>query len=637
MTEPHYSARELAGLPEMPGTERGVQLRAMRDGWPCRKRQGTKALEYPLSALPAAAQTALLLGQEAPLLPAGGPQREDPEPKERRYDPDELWNYWSRKTNKIKAMAEKRHNLVLAVESLRKAGMTQGAARRQVAEQAGVSVRSLQRLEAAVEGYHRADWLPALVPGYAGRTVTAEIDPQAWDMFKGDYLRKPRTGAPTASACYERLTRAAKKHGWPLPTLKTLMKRLEREVPPSLIVLLREGEDAYKASRPAQERDRSVFHALEAVNGDGYQFSSYVAFESGEVCQPKTWYWQDLYSNKILAWRTDVSENKDSIRLATGDLIEKWGIPEHFWIDNTRAAANKDMTGGVKNRYRFKVKDDEPMGLIPQLGAQVHWTTPGHGQAKPIERAFGAGGPGEYIDKHPQFEGRGSKARPIPIAEFEQVMAVEIAAFNARLGRRSKVAAGRSYDAVFAQSYERSAIRKASPAQRAQWLLAPEPVRCGSRDGAIKLMDNRYWCEELTAYKGRKVVARFDPAALHAGIMVETLDGLTIGHAECVLAAGFNDRDAARATAKENARIRKHYRQIAEAELRLSAKQVAALLPQETPEPPKPESRVVAPVFSPSARVVNSGLIDDDDTERDPNNLYRLSREMLEIQRKNRL
>ena len=41
-----------------------------------------------------------------------------------------------------------------------------------------------------------------------------------------------------------------------------------------------------------------------------------------------------------------------------------------FWIDNTRAAANKDVTGGVKNRYRFKVSEDEPLGLIPQLGAE---------------------------------------------------------------------------------------------------------------------------------------------------------------------------------------------------------------------------------------------------------------------------
>ncbi|VEI46997.1 Bacteriophage Mu transposase [Actinobacillus equuli] len=47
------------------------------------------------------------------------------------------------------------------------------------------------------------------------------------------------------------------------------------------------------------------------------------------------------------------------------DVIYKYGIPRHITIDNTRAAANKWMTGGVPNRYRFKVKPDDPKGIIP--------------------------------------------------------------------------------------------------------------------------------------------------------------------------------------------------------------------------------------------------------------------------------
>jgi putative transposase len=74
-------------------------------------------------------------------------------------------------------------------------------------------------------------------------------------------------------------------------------------------------------------------------------------------------------------------------------------------IDNTLAAANKTMSGGIKHRFRFKVRDDEPDGVFKLLGVDVHWATPGHGQAKPIERAFGVGGVGEYIDKAPEFAG----------------------------------------------------------------------------------------------------------------------------------------------------------------------------------------------------------------------------------------
>ena len=635
MTElPYYSARELAGKPGLPGTVSAVIRLAKREDWESRTRSGRGGgREYPLTALPTAAQTALLLHCTSVLPPGiGGPQPNDPKPPVRRASAAALWDYYGTKDNKAKEEAQRRFDLVLAAKKLERTGLSATEARKQVCAQTGTAYRTLLRYINACAGHHQGDWLAALIPGYAGCQVQAEITPAAWDFFKADYLRRDR---PTASASYERLERAAEKHGWQLPSVNTLLRKLHKELPPSLITLLRDGEDAYKASRPAQERDRTVFHALEAVNGDGYQFSNYCEFENGEVCQPKTWYWQDLYSSKILAWRTDVSENKDSIRLATHDLISKWGIPLHFWLDNTRAAANKDMTGGVKNRYRFKIKDDEPMGMIPSLGAEVLWTTPGHGQAKPIERAFGIGGLGEYIDKHPAFSGRGTKARPIPVAEFEAVMTQEIAAFNARTGRRGKIAAGKSYDAVFNASYSASTIRKATPRQLALWLLAPAPVTCNRSDGAIKILGNRYWAEELAVYKGRKVVARFDPANLHAGIIVETLGGLEICQAECIAAVGFNDRDAARSTAKENGRIKKHLKKIKESELRISANEAAKYLPSEVPEETPPETRVVAPIFG-RKKVVN-GDDGSDDPYQFTATINKMTRQILEERRKNRL
>ncbi len=640
MTEPHYSAAELAGKPEMPRTERGVRKKARREGWKTREvpapggRTGTRR-EYPLSALPSSTQAALLLSTQSKIaaaFPAAEKSRQ-----QRRYDPEALWEYWSKKDNKAKAEAERRFNLVLATKTLQHSGLTATEARQQVSAESGVAYRTLLRYVKACEGYDQKDWIPVLLPGYAGRLTEADVSPEAWDYFKADYLRSGLE-RPTASAAYERLQKAAKLHGWQVPSIKTLLRKLKRELPADLITLLRDGNDAYKAARPSQERERRVFHAMEAVNGDGYQFKKYCLFESGEVCQPKTWFWQDIYSSKLLAWRTDVSENKDSIRLATGDLIRKWGVPSHFWLDNTRAAANKDMTGGVKNRYRFKVKDDEPMGLIPQLGAKVHWTTPGHGQAKPVERAFGIGGLGEYIDKHPSLSGRGSKAKPIPIAEFEAVIAQEVAAYNDRKGRRGQIAAGRSYNEVFNASYSVSAIKKATPRQIAQWLLAPAPVRCNSRDGHIKIMGNRYWAEELSEYKGRQVIARFDPADLHAGIVVETLAGLEICRAECVAAVGFNDRDAARATAKENARIKKNLKKIKESELRISAREASKYLPTPPPEEAPPETRVVSGVFGTRKKAVGSDADEaSDDPYRFTETVNALTRQILAERHKNRL
>ena len=77
---------------------------------------------------------------------------------------------------------------------------------------------------------------------------------------------------------------------------------------------------------------------------------------------------QDVYSGKFLAWRLDESENRVPVRLAIGDMVERYGIPEHMVLDNGRSFASKWITGGTANRFRFKVRDDEPDGLLTQLG-----------------------------------------------------------------------------------------------------------------------------------------------------------------------------------------------------------------------------------------------------------------------------
>ncbi|MGC9741877.1 hypothetical protein JTH53_04585 [Pseudomonas capeferrum] len=54
-----FTARELAGLPGMPGTERAIQIRAKAE-WNGRKRAGSKAIEYCLVDLPPETQAEIL-------------------------------------------------------------------------------------------------------------------------------------------------------------------------------------------------------------------------------------------------------------------------------------------------------------------------------------------------------------------------------------------------------------------------------------------------------------------------------------------------------------------------------------------------------------------------------------------------
>lgn len=417
----HYTAEELAKLPGMPSTSRRVRSRAQSEGWSSRhikKKDGTnsKFLEYAIDSLPAETRAYLILQQEHPSDKKTSVKRDLNEFKQsapaevQRTDHSHLWAYYEAKPEKAKREAQRKHVAILAVLKLVDDGEPKCEAYKTVGKQVGEHWQTVSGWLKKVKGIDRSDWLPALVDQYAGRQKKADCSIEAWDAFKADYLRRSQ---PTPAACYDRLKRAAKQHGWTIPSLKTLMRRLEKELRREAIILAREGEEGLKKCYPDQERDHTVFAAMEAVNGDGYTFWPHVNFGYGIVARPVAWVWQDIHSSKVLAWRVDVSENTESIRLSSGDMVERYGIPGDWWIDNTRAAANKTMTGGVASRYRFKVKDEDPMGIIPMLGAKVHWATPGHGQAKPVERVFGRGGLSEYVDKHPAWEGRGTKKRPV--------------------------------------------------------------------------------------------------------------------------------------------------------------------------------------------------------------------------------
>ena len=52
------------------------------------------------------------------------------------------------------------------------------------------------------------------------------------------------------------------------------------------------------------------------------------------------------------------------------DVVTRYGIPEdfHITIDNTRGAANKWLTGGAPNRYRFKVKRGRSKRTVLLMG-----------------------------------------------------------------------------------------------------------------------------------------------------------------------------------------------------------------------------------------------------------------------------
>jgi hypothetical protein len=602
-------------LPFTPHTKMGVNAQAEREGWRMpdnefpanrngvwRKREGRGGgFEYRSAVLNVQAQAKLsriLTRQEVPPARPEIDHRDD-------LVRSSVWDAYNRANDRLKKEAKRRLDALVSMQELLDNGQEKIIAAMITAKEFRVSERTLWNWAERTYGRPRVDWLAYLVPQYAGRKAEADCHPDAWDAIKTDYLRGER---PNIADCVRRLKKLAAENGWKIPSDKTLARRLQA-IPETTRVFKRVGPEALARLYPAQERDKTSLHALEAVNADGHKFDVFVQWpgEKSPV-RPALIAFQDVFSGMILSWRLARGETSHAVLLAFGDLVENWGIPEHAILDNGRAFASKDITGGVANRYRFKVKADEPAGVMTNLDVKVHWATPYHGQAKPIERAFRD--MCESIAKDPRFAGAwagntiankphnyGSKA--IPLDLFERVVAEGIAEHNSRIGRRSKVADGGSFEQAFLASYKDALIRKALPTQRDMWLLAAEGVTVRKQDCTIHLFGNRYWADALTDLRNQKVIVRFDPDALHGGVHVYRLNGTFVVAAECIEAEGFLDVTAARKHLANRKAMLKTWKTLAELENNMSIDQLAELVDAgtkpTTAEPP--ESKVVRPIF----------------------------------------
>lgn len=522
-----------------------------------------------------------------------------------------IWDGFDRQSAKVKAEARRRLGIMDAVAAAESAGLTKSAAVTAVGSRYAVSPATIWNWWSLLVGVPHADRLPALAPKRSGGGKETAVDEELFRLICSDYLRPE--GPPTWSSCYRRLVR---DHCTPIgltaPTSRTLFRKMEREIDPLVIVKRRSGRDAHERTLPSQIRDVSHLNALDIVNVDGHRWDDFVTWHDGRIIRPMMVAIQDVYSGKFLAWRIDDSENSVATRLAFYDLFRIHGIPKKCLLDNGRAFASKKVTGGAKTRYRFKIKDDEPLGFLPALGIQISWATPYHGQAKPIERMFR--NMCDTVATHPAFAGAytgnkvtnkpenyGSKA--IPIAKFMQLLAREIDAYNAQLDRRGEVMKGRpadrrSFDLVYADSVAVNPVGKATPAQlRLAMLEAADQIKTHKDHGSISIHGNRYWSEELSRRAGERVTVRFDPDNLHSAIDVYTPSGKFICSCPLWEKSGFDSVEEAAKAARRKSDWRKKTK-AADAALELySAAEVAAFYDKhQPPEADVPEVSVIRPV-----------------------------------------
>ena len=584
-----FSAAELADLrlPGLPADKRSIQRRAVDERWGerhslageplSRTRPGRGGgLEFHIELLPIAAREELI---RRGIASAEAGEIETPS------EADALWEWFGAQPDKVKAQAQARLDAVsgvyLLAETLK---VGKAAAVAAIAKKEGISTATLWSWIKAVSAVERKDWLPALAPRRKGGGKAAEIPEELWQLYKSDWLR---LSAPPAAASYDVVCRRARELGIALPSIKAFQRRLAREIDPYVVILMREGPDALQRHVPSIRRTVEDVQVMEWVNIDGHVFDVQVKHpDTGKPMRPTLVALQDIRSSKILSWRVGVSESVETVRLAFADLIRDFGIPKDIILDNGRGFAAKWLTGGALTRYRFKILPEDPQGLLVALGVNIHWATPFHGQAKPIERAWGdlcnyiaksAEADGAYTGNSPVNKPANSRTRSLEWDEFRALVDHEIREHNAREGRTGRDYNGRSFDQVFAEGLAHAVIEKPSRQQLRDALLAVERKRGDANSGEIRLLGNRYWSIECRAIAGKYVTVRFDPDDLHSVVHVYGENGAYLFTAPILEDLGFKDTTGAATVSKRRSHVRKLARMHAEAADLIDPAEIARL------------------------------------------------------------
>lgn len=560
-----WSAQELAdaGLPDVPPTKRAVNMLAERQHWQAnptyaRKREGRGGgWEYHWRLLPVRSQRELIARVNQPVAPKA------------RLGRDEAWQWFDGLPASVKEKARHCLKVIQEVEALAPA-MAKFLAVSAIATQNQIADRTIWSWFERVEGVDAADRLPYLAPRHRAtppKGMKAVAAPEFYAYLKSNYLRLE---APEFTQCWRDAVAICEAEGLATLGLRTAYRWLDANVKEIDQIFARKGMKGLRERFPPQIRDRSNMVSMEMLNADCHKIDVFVWWPGiKEPVRPQLIVWQDVYSGKILSWEIDLNPNKVAVMQAFMKVLRDYGIPGHCLFDNGMEFANKDLTGGAKHRFRFTVSDDEPHGILSLLGVGISFATPAHGQAKPIERGFRDFASdiakdirfaGAYVGNHIDAKPENYMSKAIDLADFVPVVEQRVAEHNARLGRKSHTANGRSFDLTFAESLRHNPPRPATEEQMRLCLMAQYVRTLHQKNGQITLFKNLYWSEWMSEIAGQKVTARFNPEDLHEGAYLYSMAGEFIGYAACRHKSQFRDIASAKALAKENRRRAKDFK-----------------------------------------------------------------------------
>ncbi len=445
-------------------------------------------------------------------------------------DADALFLAYRRAPLKSKARADKLAAAVADFEDLRTAGASKGNAASQIKSVYQVDNATLWRARNQIEGHPRELWEALLLPRYKGRTKEAELTPDAWAWIKSHYLNTSET---PACVVIKEAKKEGRGKGWVFPCDKTIIRKIN-VLPATITLQGRKGREALDATFPAAERDFTSYGLHDTWVSDGRRIDVFCRWPDGTINRPFIVAWCDMRTRLILGTRGGVNPSANLTLASFHAAVSNINItPQKALLDNGREYAAKSVTGGQKTRYRFQIKEDDPIGALTRMGVKVDWSRPYRGQEKPIESFWKY--IANHLDKLPIFQGAYcgkdtvsmpedfDRNKAIPIEVYAAKMAEILEEFNREHEHRGQGMNGKTPAQLYNELMQGEPYREwPRPSAEHMRLLCLEQrmLTINNNDASIRFKfplygEMRYWADELAdlpeAARAKKYAVHYNP------------------------------------------------------------------------------------------------------------------------------
>jgi putative transposase len=528
---------------------------AKRDDWPYRSFavRGGKEHRYHLAALPEdiqkayAASTGITLDDlKAGLFPALKGEPPDPAVK-----PWKLIAAADRETARL------REKVILAWQG---SGLTQlefnsayaaGGILPEVRAALGESLPD-STLSRWLQRYRRSG-VEGLAPRYEHRRggSGASLDGHTKALVWFYYLNKNRISLRKVQRTLE------EKENIPV-SYPMLCRYIRHEIPAATKDFFRKGEKYYHDHYESYiERDYTRYRSMQVAVADHktFDFVSRVKRADGwHIVRLSLTCITDMRSRKILGWWIDEVPSTLTIVRAVKMMVEKYGCPEAFLVDNGKDFSSYWFAGNSWNEQHRKCGKKERReisSIAGDLGSLVQYCTPYRGQSKPIERFFGfvsaehdkgfksytGSNTSDRLDDVKLYYGNFDGKQKIPVEELptvEEVRAIFAGFaewFNGRRRHGGQGMDNKTPDTVFE---ENRGEKRVIPESFQKYVWTRREILTVQRNG-VKSGDEWYCNKDMQLINGQEVELRISIDDIGTGYIFDLKSGSYMYDTECRL------------------------------------------------------------------------------------------------------